>query len=259
MRQSFVAGCQCVLGVVGVPGDDGVSFPPLAYSAFKKYRIPNTLGPMQLTYFYDVCSMWCALGDEVLAKIREQYGSRVPITRKIALINEGEPMDAGLEQERWFYDRCEIATGRRFDHRWIEKRGQTTWLPNRLIHVAEKLGKGAEVLEALKTEGLTKGRFILRHDVALDIAVAASGIERTTFESYLDDPTTIEEIRTTTDEFSRLQLNQRPTFLIRSAIDDTAIFSGLYRVEPILSALAAMIADEDAYERFASTHPPIPE
>ena len=214
---------------------------------------------MQLTYFYDVCSMWCALGDEVLARIREQYGSRVPITRKIALINKGEPMDAGLEQERWFYDRCEVATGRRFDHRWIEKSGQTTWLPNRVIHIAEKLGKGEEVLEALKNEGLHKGSFILRHEVALDIAEAASGIERAKFESYLQDPTTIVEIRETTAEFSRLRLNQRPAFVIRSIIDDTAIFSGLYRAEPILSALAAMIADEDAYERFASSHPPIPE
>jgi predicted DsbA family dithiol-disulfide isomerase len=214
---------------------------------------------MELTYFYDVCSMWCALGDEVLAKIREQYGSRVSITRKIALINEGEPMDAGPEQERWFYDRCEVATGRRFDHRWIEKPGQTTWLPNRLIHIAEKLGKGAEVLEGLKSEGLIKGRPILRHDVAIDIAVAVSGIDRTKFETYLDDPITIEEIQETTAEFSSLRLSERPTFVIRSAIDDTAIFSGLYRAEPMLSALAAMIADEDAYERFASTHPPIPE
>jgi predicted DsbA family dithiol-disulfide isomerase len=214
---------------------------------------------MQLTYFYDVCSMWCALGDEVLARIRAQYGARVPITRKIALINDGKPMDAGPEQELWFYDRCEVATGRRFDHRWIEKSGQTTWLPNRLIHIADKLGKGPEVLEALKNEGLNKGRFILRPEVALGVAVVASGVERVKFESHLDDPITIEEIRETTAEFSRLQLNQRPTFMIRSAIDDTAIFSGLYRVEPILSALAAMIADEDAYERFASSHPPIRE
>jgi predicted DsbA family dithiol-disulfide isomerase len=214
---------------------------------------------MQLAYFYDVCSMWCALGDEVLAKIREQYGPRVPITRKIALINQGEPMDAGLEQELWFYDRCEVATGRRFDHRWIERSGQTTWVPNRVIHVAEKLGKGAEVLEALKIEGLNKGRFILRHDVAFAIAVAASGIEPAKFENYLNDPATNEEIRATTAEFNRLNLNQRPTFVIRSAIDDTAIFSGLYRPEPILSALAAMIADEDSYERFASSHPPIPQ
>jgi hypothetical protein len=84
---------------------------------------------VNLTYYYDVCSMWCALGDEVLAAITKRYGSRVPIERKIALINDGKPMDAGLEQEKWYYDRCDVATGRRFNHNWIEKQGQTTWVP----------------------------------------------------------------------------------------------------------------------------------
>lgn len=90
---------------------------------------------MQLTYFFDVCSMWCALSDAVLAEIQKRYGDRVPITRKIALINDGAPLAAGLEQEQWYYQRCEVTTGRRFNHRWIEKRGQLTWLPNALIYV----------------------------------------------------------------------------------------------------------------------------
>jgi len=76
---------------------------------------------MQLTYFFDVCSMWCALVDEALAEIQKRYGDRLPVTRKIALIYDGAPMAAGLEQERWYYQRCEATTGRRFDHRWIEK------------------------------------------------------------------------------------------------------------------------------------------
>src|SRR5258705_9168172 len=98
---------------------------------------------MQLTYFYDVCSMWCALGDEVLAKIREQYGPRVPIIPKIALIHQGEPMDAGLEQERWPYDRCGVATGRRFGHPWVERSRPTTSLANRVTPVPRQLGNGA--------------------------------------------------------------------------------------------------------------------
>ena len=115
------------------------------------------LTAMQLTYFFDVCSMWCALADEVLAGIQKRYGDRVPITRKIALINDGAPMAAGLEQEQWYYQRCEATTGRRFDHRWIEKRGQLTWLPNALIYASEKLGYGDKVHEALKLAGLTGG------------------------------------------------------------------------------------------------------
>ena len=213
---------------------------------------------MQLTYFFDVCSMWCALGDEALVSVQERYGERVPITWKVALINDGEPIDAGLDQELWYYDRCEAATGRRFDHRWIEKRGQSTWLPNALIHMAQKLGKGAEVHRALKIAALQRGEPILRRDVALSLAVSASGLDRLTFESGIEDPALVAEIRISTAEFNTYRINQRPAYVIRSGIEDTSIFSGIYRSEPLIAAIDAMIADENAYARFAVAHAPIP-
>ena len=213
---------------------------------------------MQLTYFFDVCSMWCALGDEALVSVQERYGERVPITWKVALINDGEPMDAGLDQELWYYDRCEAATGRRFDHRWIEKRGQSTWLPNALIHMAQKLGKGAEVHRALKIAALQRGEPILRRDVALSVAVSASGLDRLTFETGIEDPALVAEIRISTAEFNTYRINQRPAYVIRSGIEDTSIFSGIYRSEPLIAAIDAMIADENAYARFAVAHEPIP-
>jgi hypothetical protein len=61
-----------------------------------------------------------------------------------------------------------------------------------------------------------------------------------------------------TAEFNAFAVTQRPTFVIRSEIEDTAIFSGIYRAEPILAAIGAMIADENAYSQYAATHPPIP-
>jgi predicted DsbA family dithiol-disulfide isomerase len=213
---------------------------------------------MQLTYFFDVCSMWCALGDEALVSVQERYGERVPITWKVALINDGKPMDAGLDQELWYYDRCEAATGRRFDHRWIEKRGQSTWLPNALIHMAQKLGKGAEVHRALKIAALERGEPILRRDVALSLAVSASGLDRLTFETGIEDPALVAEIRISTAEFNTYRINQRPAYVIRSGIEDTSIFSGIYRSEPLIAAIDAMIADENAYARFAVAHAPIP-
>jgi predicted DsbA family dithiol-disulfide isomerase len=44
---------------------------------------------MQITYFFDVCSVWCALSDEVIAEVGQRYGADVEITWKIALINGG--------------------------------------------------------------------------------------------------------------------------------------------------------------------------
>jgi hypothetical protein len=96
--------------------------------------------------FFDVCSIWCALGDEVVAEISQRYGARVQVQWKIALINGGGPMEAGPEQELRYYDRCEVVTGRRFNHRWLEKKDQSTWIPNSLIAAAWRFENAEHVL-----------------------------------------------------------------------------------------------------------------
>ena len=198
------------------------------------------------------------MGDEVLVAIDKRYGSRVPIVRKIALINDGKPMAAGLEQEKWYYDRCDFVTGRRFNHNWIEKSGQTTWVPNGVIQAAESLGYGDAVRETLKTEGLMEGKPILRLEVALELAAKASGISQSELRHAVNDEKTANAIKTSTVEFGLLPANQRPTFLLRSNIEDTVLLSGIYRPEPVFAAIELMISDEDAYERFRATYPPIP-
>jgi len=199
------------------------------------------------------------MGDEILVAINQRYGSRVPIVRKIALINDSKPMAAGLEQEKWYYDRCEFVTGRRFNHNWIEKSGQPTWIPNAVIQAAESLGQGDAVREILKSEGLMEGKPILRREVALELAAKASGLSQSELEQAFNDEKTADTIRASTAEFSLLPANQRPTFLLRSNIEDTVLLSGIYRAEPVLTAIEAMISDEDAYERFRANYPPIPE
>ena len=198
------------------------------------------------------------MGDEVLAAIDKRYGSRVPIVRKIALINDGKPMDAGLEQEKWYYDRCDFVTGRRFNHNWIEKSGQTTWVPNAVIQAAENLGHGDPVREILKKEGLMAGKPILRLEVAIELAAKASGISEAELASAVRDQKTAETLQAGIAEFGRLPADQRPTFLIQSTIEDTALLSGIYRPEPVFAAIDAMISDEDAYERFRVSQSPIP-
>ena len=199
------------------------------------------------------------MGDEVLVAINKRYGSRIPIVRKIALINGGGPMAAGLEQEKWYYDRCDFVTGRRFNHHWIEKSGQATWVPNAVIQAAEMLGHGEAVREILKTEGLMEGKPILRLEVALELAARASGVSQSELEGAVNDEKTANEIKASTAEFALLPANQRPTYLLRSNIEDTVLLSGIYRPEPVFAAIESMISDEDAYERFRDSYPPMPE
>ena len=168
-------------------------------------------------------------------------------------------MAAGLEQEKWYYDRCEFVTGRRFNHNWIEKSGQTAWVPNAVIQAAESLGHGDAVREILKTEGLMEGKPILRLEVALELAAKASGLRKSDLKQAVKDEKTANAIKASTTEFSLLPANQRPTFLLRSNIEDTVLLSGIYRPEPVFAAIEAMISDEDAYQRFRASYPPIPE
>jgi predicted DsbA family dithiol-disulfide isomerase len=213
---------------------------------------------MQITYFFDVCSMWCALGDEVIAEVGRRYGARVQVTWKVALIDGGKPMEAGPEQELWYYDRCEIVTGRRFNHRWLERKGLSTWIPNSLIAAAWRFGKGKEVHQALKSAAMDRGEPILQRALALKFAGEASGIATETLANAMDDPALASELRNSLSEFESYRIDQRPAFILRSTIGDTAVFSGIYRSEPIFAALEAMLRDEEKYMEHASSHPPMP-
>ena len=100
---------------------------------------------------------------------------------------------------------------------------------------------------------------VLRLEVALELAAKASGLSKSELGHAVDDEKTANAIKASTAEFNLLPANQRPTFLLRSTIEDTVLFSGIYRPEPVFAAIEAMIADEDAYERFRASYPPIPE
>jgi predicted DsbA family dithiol-disulfide isomerase len=198
--------------------------------------------------------MWCVLGDEVVAELSQRYGSGVHVRRKIALINGGRPMDAGTLVLRSLRNRDRP----RFNHRWLERRNQSTWLPNSIIAAAWKFGKAKEVHQALKSAAMERGEPILQRAVALKIACEASGIASEALANAIDDPTLASELRESLSEFESHRIDQRPAFILRSAIGDSAIFSGIYRPEPIFAALEAMLRDEEKYEEHALTHPAIP-
>ena len=55
-------------------------------------------------------------------------------------------------------------------------------------------------------------------------------------------------VKKSSAEFDALQINQRPAFLIENAIGDRAVFSGIVRIEPIATAIEALLADQAAYD-----------
>jgi hypothetical protein len=54
-------------------------------------------------------------------------------------------------------------------------------------------------------------------------------------------------VRDMTAEFAALQIHQRPAFVIESDIGDRAVFSGVWRAEPLIATMDAMLEDAAAY------------
>jgi predicted DsbA family dithiol-disulfide isomerase len=109
------------------------------------------------------------------------------------------------------------------------KKDQSTWIPNSVIAAAWKFGKGKEVHQALKSAAMEGGEPILQRAVALKIAREASGIASEALANAIDDPTLASELRESLSEFESYRIDQRPAFILRSAIGDSAVFSGIFR------------------------------
>jgi predicted DsbA family dithiol-disulfide isomerase len=109
---------------------------------------------------------------------------------------------------------------------------------------------------------MERGEPILQRAVALKLAAEASGIATETLAGAIDDPLLASELRQSLSEFESYRIDQRPAFILCSAIGDTAVFSGIYRGEPIFAALEAMLQDEEKYTEHQlhhPHHPPIPQ
>ena len=65
-------------------------------------------------------------------------------------------------------------------------------------------------------------------------------------------PTIEGRVRASTAEWHKLQVTQRPTFVIDTEIGDRAIFSGVVKWEPISATLDSMIEDAVAYAAHAA-------
>jgi len=57
-------------------------------------------------------------------------------------------------------------------------------------------------------------------------------------------------VRSSTSAFHALQVTQRPAFVLDSNIGDRAVFSGFWRLEPLVAAVDSMLADAAAYDSY---------
>jgi len=163
-------------------------------------------------------------------------------------------MPTSREQEDWFYRRSGTIVRSPFmlNSAWMT--GLKEYLaPNCVAQAAKDFGVTDDrvrlrLMEAAMREGQKVGDW----DVSVAVAAKAAGLDPGALRKAAQSPKTGRRVRATTAEFHALQVTQRPTFVLKSNIDDRAVFSGLVKAGPIVAAIDAMLDDASAYAAHAA-------
>lgn len=213
---------------------------------------------LKLVYYLDVLSSWCFYSEPNLRRLLDRYGDRIQYEWRIALITEGMPMGHTREQMDWFYRRSGSISGTHLNSAWNQG-PYNTLQPNLAAEAARELGFSDDrVRLALARAALLDGKSIVQREVSLQVVSAVTGVDARKVERMIDDERMLENIQRSSAEFEALGIDQRPAFTLRSDIGDRAIFSGLWTYDPLQATVAAMLSDEEKYERFARENPPFP-
>lgn len=136
---------------------------------------------------------------------------------------------------------------------WYRPNLQECLPPNLLAVAARELGIGGDrVRLALAEATLLEGRDTNDWETATNVVVRASQLDQEKLVEKAKSPEIERQVRATSEEFHKLQVTQRPTFVIDTEIGDRAVFSGFVRLEPLVSALESALSDAAAYDSYAA-------
>lgn len=209
---------------------------------------------VKITYYLDVISSWCYWAEPAWRELKQKFAkSPVEFTWAIALLDESG-MSKSREQADWFYRR----SGTIMRSPFMLKSGWMTGLqeylaPNCVAEAAKDFGVADDrVRLALMEAAMCAGKKVGTWDVSVAVAAWAAGLDAAALLQAAQAPEIEKRVRATTAEFHALQVTQRPTFVLRSNIDDRAVFSGLVKAGPIAAAIDAMLEDAAAYAAHAA-------
>ena len=208
----------------------------------------------KITYYLEVTSSWCYWAEPAWSELKRRYAGKVEFDWKIAQM-PAEAYPVSQAQCEWFYRRSGsivrspfmLSTG------WFEAEIKQYLVPNCVAQAAKDMGATDDrVRLAIADAAVRQGKKIGRWDVAVAVAAQAANLDPSKLLALAKSPEVAARTQATTAEFSALQVNQRPTFLIENAIGDRALFSGIAKPEPLAAAIDALLADETAYTSWKS-------
>lgn len=219
---------------------------------------------VKITYYLDVTSSWCYWAEPAWAELQQRYArSPVAFDWKIALLDE-TGMSKSREQVEWFYRRSGSIVRSPFmlnSDWWEPKIVRECLAANCVAEAARDFGvTDGRVYLALMEAAMRKGKKVGNWDVSAAVAAKATGLKSTALLKKAQSREIEKRVRSTTAEFHALQVTQRPTFVLDSNIGDRAVFSGFWRLEPLVAAIESVLADAAAYQSWKAHFgdPPAP-
>ena len=207
---------------------------------------------VKITYYLDVVSSWCYWAEPAWAELKQRYArSPVELGWKIALLDETS-MSKSPGQCDWFYRRSGSIVRSPFmlnSGWWEPKILKECLAANCVAEAARDFGVTDDrVRLALMEAAMRKGQKVGNWETSAAVAAKATGLRPAMLLKKARSREIEERVRAATAEFHALQVTQRPTFVLDSNIGDRAVFSGVWRLEPLIAAVESMLADAAAYQ-----------
>jgi predicted DsbA family dithiol-disulfide isomerase len=208
---------------------------------------------IKITYYLDVTSSWCYWAQPAWAELKRRYAdSPLEFEWRIALLDAGS-LSKSRAQCDWFYQRSGTVTRSPFmlESGWLDPVLPEFLAPNCVAEAAKEFGvKDDSIRLALMEAALRQGRKVADWSVCAEIAAKTMVLDGETLLACAKSPEIEARVRASTAEFHDLKVTQRPTFVLDSPIGDRAVFSGVWRLDPLAAAVESMLADAAAYASY---------
>lgn len=204
---------------------------------------------IKVTYYLEVVSSWCHWAEPAWAELKRRYTGRAEFGWKIAQMPEAA-YPISQSQCEWFYRRSGsiMRSPYMLNSGWFEADHRLMLEPNLVAEAARDFGvEDDRVRLAIANAAMRDGMKVGQWNVAATVAAKAAKLNKTRLLARAKSKEVASRVQQSSAEFAALQVSQRPTFLIENSIGDRAVFSGVARVEPLMAAIDALLADEAAY------------
>lgn len=205
---------------------------------------------IKIVYYLDIVSSWCYWAEPAWAELKRRYHSApVEFSWEIALLDE-TGMSKSQAQADWFYRRSGTIVRSPFmlNSGWLDPYLPEFLAPNCVAEAAKDFSVRDDHVRLALTEAAEReGKKVADWNVCASVAAKAANLDESALVAKARSPEIEQRVRASTARFHALQVTQRPTFVLESNIQDRAVFSGCWRLEPLVATVDAMLADATAY------------